>query len=265
MGATRKTAMNASAGTGVFLLSMLSIPISYIFNFLVYTNSTEALVVAGAFILLVIATSARILLRKKLPKDPLFYGGPLHQHSTWTYDFLLGWLCTLSHVPADGCSDHLGGKLQNYWPLLGRILPNVGNSLHSRQSYRKVWDPTEPSVICTLSVRLDLSVGMFPCLQPATHTGDAVHEYTGCPQAESDAKTLGFVLCHLPHPCECFLHLQRFGCTGLSDSVVSRVRAALRALPERPLGLSQNPDVGEHVLLRAVLHDNALWTGRPRL
>ncbi|KAG5849026.1 hypothetical protein ANANG_G00105680 [Anguilla anguilla] len=73
MGATRKTVMNASAGTGVFVLSMLSIPISYIFNFLVYANSTEALVVAGALILLVIATSARILLRKKLPKDPLFY------------------------------------------------------------------------------------------------------------------------------------------------------------------------------------------------
>uniref|UniRef100_A0A0E9RKV9 Uncharacterized protein n=1 Tax=Anguilla anguilla TaxID=7936 RepID=A0A0E9RKV9_ANGAN len=37
-------------------------------------SSTEALVVAGVLILLVIATSARILLRKKLPKDPLFYG-----------------------------------------------------------------------------------------------------------------------------------------------------------------------------------------------
>ncbi|KAJ8271569.1 hypothetical protein COCON_G00104280 [Conger conger] len=73
MGATRKTGMNASAGTGVFVLSMLSIPISYIFNFLAYTNSTEALVVAGALILLIIATSARIWLRKKPPKDPLFY------------------------------------------------------------------------------------------------------------------------------------------------------------------------------------------------
>ncbi|KAJ8247591.1 hypothetical protein GJAV_G00248070 [Gymnothorax javanicus] len=73
MGAARKAGMNASAGTGVFVLSMLSIPISYIFNFLIYASSTEALVVAGALLLLVIAASAHILLRKKPPKDPLFY------------------------------------------------------------------------------------------------------------------------------------------------------------------------------------------------
>ncbi|XP_036399631.1 transmembrane 6 superfamily member 1-like [Megalops cyprinoides] len=65
--------MNASAGTGVFVLSLLSIPISYLFNFLIYTNSTEALVVAGVLTVLVIAISARILLKKKPPKDPLFY------------------------------------------------------------------------------------------------------------------------------------------------------------------------------------------------
>ncbi|XP_058851348.1 transmembrane 6 superfamily member 1-like isoform X4 [Acipenser ruthenus] len=65
--------MNASAGTGVFVLSMLSIPITYLFNFLFHINSTGAVLVAGALVLLVIAILARLLLKRTPPKDPLFY------------------------------------------------------------------------------------------------------------------------------------------------------------------------------------------------
>ncbi|XP_066557565.1 transmembrane 6 superfamily member 1 [Amia ocellicauda] len=65
--------MNASAGTGVFVLTLLSIPITYLFNFLIHTNSTGAVIVAVALILLVIAVLARILLKRSAPKDPLFY------------------------------------------------------------------------------------------------------------------------------------------------------------------------------------------------
>ncbi|KAK1150075.1 transmembrane 6 superfamily member 1-like isoform X1, partial [Acipenser oxyrinchus oxyrinchus] len=65
--------MNASAGTGVFVLSMLSIPITYLFNFLFHINSTGAVLVAGALVLLVIAILARLLLKRNPPKDPLFY------------------------------------------------------------------------------------------------------------------------------------------------------------------------------------------------
>lgn len=65
--------MNASAGTGVFLLSLMSIPISYLFNSLMYKGSTEAVFFAGCTTVLILAISARFLLRKKTPADPLFY------------------------------------------------------------------------------------------------------------------------------------------------------------------------------------------------
>ncbi|XP_030622295.1 transmembrane 6 superfamily member 1-like [Chanos chanos] len=65
--------MNASAGTGVFVLSLLSIPISYLFNFLLYSNSIEIAVYAAVLIIVVIAIFARLLLKKRAPTDPLFY------------------------------------------------------------------------------------------------------------------------------------------------------------------------------------------------
>uniref|UniRef100_A0AAY4ES18 Transmembrane 6 superfamily member 1 n=1 Tax=Denticeps clupeoides TaxID=299321 RepID=A0AAY4ES18_9TELE len=65
--------MNASAGTGVFVLSLMSIPISYLFNVLVYSNSIGAILFAGASTLIIITISASLLLNKKAPRDPLFY------------------------------------------------------------------------------------------------------------------------------------------------------------------------------------------------
>ncbi|KAG7277870.1 hypothetical protein CRUP_001322 [Coryphaenoides rupestris] len=64
--------MNVSAGTGVFLLSLMSIPISYLFNSLMYKGS-EAIFFAGCTTALILAISARFLLKKKTPADPLFY------------------------------------------------------------------------------------------------------------------------------------------------------------------------------------------------
>ncbi|KAM7405907.1 hypothetical protein PAMP_000320 [Pampus punctatissimus] len=66
--------MNASAGTGVFVFSLMSIPICYLFNSLVYNNSAEAFFFAGCATLIILVISARFMLKKKAPADPLFYG-----------------------------------------------------------------------------------------------------------------------------------------------------------------------------------------------
>ncbi|CAL8245165.1 unnamed protein product [Lota lota] len=65
--------MNVSAGTGVFLLSLMSIPISFLLNALVYKCSIEAVFFAGCTTVLILAISARFLLKRKTPADPLFY------------------------------------------------------------------------------------------------------------------------------------------------------------------------------------------------
>lgn len=65
--------MSASAGTGVFVLSLMSIPISYLFNSLIYNNSAEAAFFAGCTTVLILAISARFMFKKKAPEDPFFY------------------------------------------------------------------------------------------------------------------------------------------------------------------------------------------------
>ncbi|KAM7424413.1 hypothetical protein PAMA_000655 [Pampus argenteus] len=65
--------MNASAGTGVFVFSLMSIPICYLFNSLVYNNSAEAFFLAGCATLIILVISTRFMLKKKAPADPLFY------------------------------------------------------------------------------------------------------------------------------------------------------------------------------------------------
>ncbi|CAN9507179.1 unnamed protein product [Ophioblennius macclurei] len=65
--------MSASAGTGVFVLSLTSIPICYLFNSLIYNNSAEAVLSAGCTTVLILAISVRFMLKKKAPADPLFY------------------------------------------------------------------------------------------------------------------------------------------------------------------------------------------------
>ncbi|XP_026233318.1 transmembrane 6 superfamily member 1 isoform X1 [Anabas testudineus] len=65
--------MSASAGTGVFMLSLMSIPICYLFNSLIYNNSAEAFFFTGCASVLILVISARFMLKKKAPVDPLFY------------------------------------------------------------------------------------------------------------------------------------------------------------------------------------------------
>nr|XP_040022866.1 transmembrane 6 superfamily member 1-like isoform X1 [Gasterosteus aculeatus aculeatus] len=65
--------MSASAGTGAFVLSLMSIPFCYLFNSLIYSNSAEAFFFAGCSAVLIFSISARFMLKKKAPADPLFY------------------------------------------------------------------------------------------------------------------------------------------------------------------------------------------------
>ncbi|XP_072420880.1 transmembrane 6 superfamily member 1-like isoform X2 [Chiloscyllium punctatum] len=65
--------MTASSATRVFMLSLVSIPVSYLFNFLSANCSPWTILVVGFLILISVATIAFFLARKKPPKDPLFY------------------------------------------------------------------------------------------------------------------------------------------------------------------------------------------------
>lgn len=65
--------MSASAGTGVFVLSLTSIPICYLSNSLICSDSTEALFYAGCATFVILCISGQFILTKKAPSDPLFY------------------------------------------------------------------------------------------------------------------------------------------------------------------------------------------------
>ncbi|XP_038139116.1 transmembrane 6 superfamily member 1-like [Cyprinodon tularosa] len=64
--------MSATAGTGVFMLSLISIPFCYLLNSLIYNNSTEAFFFALWTAALILTIAIRFML-KKAPVDPLFY------------------------------------------------------------------------------------------------------------------------------------------------------------------------------------------------
>ncbi|KAK2847661.1 hypothetical protein Q7C36_009343 [Tachysurus vachellii] len=67
------SALNASAGTAVFILSLLSVPLSYSFNHLITTQSIETVLIAAASVVVILSHLAQVLLNTKAPTDPLFY------------------------------------------------------------------------------------------------------------------------------------------------------------------------------------------------
>ncbi|XP_029353433.1 transmembrane 6 superfamily member 1 isoform X2 [Echeneis naucrates] len=65
--------MSASAGTGVFMFSLTSIPICYLLSSLMYNNSAEAFFFAGCITLLILGILLRFMTKRRAPADPLFY------------------------------------------------------------------------------------------------------------------------------------------------------------------------------------------------
>ncbi|XP_077374784.1 transmembrane 6 superfamily member 1-like isoform X7 [Festucalex cinctus] len=114
--------MSASAGTGVFVLSLMSIPICYLFNSLVCNNSAEAFFFAGCATFIFLVISARFILKGKAPLDSLFYVYAIHAFFSVVnliigleQDNIIDGFVTFYLKEADPHINTAHGHMMSYW------------------------------------------------------------------------------------------------------------------------------------------------------
>ncbi|XP_051796146.1 transmembrane 6 superfamily member 1 isoform X3 [Acanthochromis polyacanthus] len=194
--------MSASAGTGVFVLSLMSIPICYLFNSLVYNNSAEAFFFAGCTTVLILVISARFMLKKKTPGDPLFYVYALYAFLSVVnliigleQDNIIDGFVTFYLKEANPHINTAHGHMISYWDGCVHYLMYLLMiaAITWGDSYRAIglyW------------------VGSFLMRAIVYILGNAV-EHSGDFEGRFAPQTSGLPLHHLPHPSAGFLCLQR--------------------------------------------------------
>uniref|UniRef100_A0A5F5PVX6 Transmembrane 6 superfamily member 1 n=1 Tax=Equus caballus TaxID=9796 RepID=A0A5F5PVX6_HORSE len=151
--------MSASAATGVFVLSLSAIPVTYVFDHLAAQHDSWTMVGVAALILLLVALLARVLVKRKPPRDPLFY-----VYAVFGFTSVVNLIIGLEQDGIiDGFVTHYlrEGKLQNHWPVLGRVYHHEHCCFCAWKHCREVRNTHLPCFFLKHTIHLSSHLGWF--------------------------------------------------------------------------------------------------------